>query len=288
MSNTIKIAEIDDTGRIRPVDKDHAALIAASIEESGRVENPIVVRPVDGGDKPYRLTTGAHRLEAFRMLGLDELTIGEHVVVREQDDVEAQFSEIDENLARAELNPLDRAMFMAARKRLYVEAQRTRARGGDRKSNKFNAEIKSQTLGFDFSERFSANAAKRLGLSEETIRLAVRIAEKIDREAAAAIRGTLIETNQQELLAFIAQSPEDQRSAATLLQAGEARTVRQARIALKLDVKPTDDLQAATLAKVTVLIEKASPGVKAKIADLLWPLLDAKTRKKIFDKYETF
>ena len=143
-------------------------------------------------------------------------------------------------------------------------------------------------MAFDFSERFSANAAKRLGLSEATVKNAVKIAQKLDREAAAAIRGTIVETNQQELLAFIKQSPEVQRAAANLLHTGAAKTGQQARFALGLDAKPTDDPQAAILAKAKVLIEKASPLTRASLADLIWPLLDAKTRKRIFAKYETF
>lgn len=288
MSETIKIASIDDAGRLRPVDKDHAALIAASVEQ-GRLEQPIIVRPVADALKPYKLTAGAHRLSALRdFLGWTELVVGEHVIVREQDTLDAELSEIDENLTRHELNALDRAFFMAERKRVYIEINRVRTQGGDRKSNKFKAEIKSKTLGFDF-ERFSANAAKRLRLSEEAVRLAVRIAEKIDRTAAATIRGTLIETNQQELLAFVDQPPDEQLKTAAALQAGEVRTVAQARAKLGFSGPvATDDPQAVILAKATVLIEKATPFTKGRLADLLWSLLDGKTRKNIFDRYETF
>ncbi len=259
---TIKIAQIDDSDRLRPVDKDHAALIAASIEE-GRLEQPIVVRPVPGADLPYKLTEGAHRLEAVRMLGWTELKIGEHVIVREQSADEAKLSEIDENLARHELNPLDRALFLAERKRIYLVISQTRGRGGDRKSNKFKAEINSATCGFDFSERFSANASKRLGLSEDTITRALLIADRLDRTAAADLRGSAVETNQTELLQFIELKPAEQRKAAAAIKAGDAKTTVQAKVAIGLAKPTTTDPQARISAALIVAWAKADKTTRA-------------------------
>ncbi len=289
MVDTIRISDIDDSGRLRPIDPDHAALIAQSIAQ-GRLEQAIRIRPTPASNKPYRLVVGGHRLYAMReFLRWTELVVGEHVIVSEQGELDAKLSEVDENLARNELNPLDRALFMAERKRIYEEMQRTLSRGGDRKSSKFKAEIKSQSLAFDFSQRFTANAAKRLGFGESTIKNALRIASRLDPEAAAMIRSTLIETNQNELLLFIDMPPEEQRMAAMVLRAGEARTTAQARVAAGL-AKPVaaPDAQSVIYARSVALIEKASPATKAQIADLLWPLLDARARKAIVEKYETF
>ena len=263
MPDTIKIVDIDAADRLRPVDNDHAALIAASIEQ-GRLEQPIVIRPVAGGGAPYRLVQGAHRLAAVTMLGWADLTVGEHVIVRELDDLEARLAEIDENLARHELNPLDRAYFIVERRRVYEELGRSRSRGGDRKSNKFKAEIKSQSLPFDFSERFSANAAKTLRLSERTVQTAIRIADKLDREAAALIRGSVIETNQNELLLFIEMPAAEQRRAAAAIRAGEAKTTAQARIAIGVAKPLKNDPQAKLLATLHDCWRRASSRTRDK------------------------
>lgn len=264
MPDTIKIVDIDDSDRLRPVDKDQAALIAQSMEETGVVENPIVIRPVIGAEHPYKLTSGGHRLEAFRQLGLTDLEIGKHVVIRDQGELEARLSEVDENLARHELNALDRAFFMAERKRVYLEINRVHGRGGDRKSDRVKPETNSQSLGFEFSERFSANAAKRLRLGEETIRLALRIADKLDREAAALIRGSVIETNQNELLLFIEMPAAEQRRAAAAIHAGQAKTTAQARIAIGVAKPIKDDPQAKLLATLHDCWRRASSRTRDK------------------------
>ncbi|MGO4872787.1 MAG: ParB/RepB/Spo0J family partition protein [Roseiarcus sp.] len=260
MPETIRIDDIDASGRLRPVEPDHVALIAASIEQVGRLEHPIVVRPAGDG---YKLTIGAHRLAAMKSLGWTELTVGEHVVVRDDDEPTAKLAEIDENLVRHDLNALDRALFLAARKRVYLEHNRVHTRGGDRKSAQFSAEIKSQTLGFDFSERFSASAAKLLHMSERAVDLAVLVARKLDPEAAVAIRGTMVERNQQQLLALIELEPKAQRKAAAAIKAGEAKTVAQARVAIGLDEAVANDPQKRVLATLLGAWRHAEPVTRA-------------------------
>lgn len=259
MTKSIRIDDIDATDRLRPVDPDHVALIATSIEERG-LEQPVVVRPIGDG---YKLTVGAHRLEALKALGWTELVIGEHVIVRAEDDLDAKISEIDENLARHELNALDRALFLAERKRLYEEKRRVNQRGGDRKSQKFKERIEGQSLSFDLSPRFTAEAAARVGLSESAVKLALRIAAGLDREAAQALRGTRAERNQQELIALIDLPPAQQRLAAKELASGGAKTVREARVAIGVDKAVENDEQGRVYATLLAA----------------WVKADAKTRK---------
>ncbi len=240
MPKIIRIDAIDASGRLRPVEPDHVAMIAESIEQLGRLEHPIVVRPAGDG---YKLTIGAHRLAAVKALGWTELTLGDQVVIREDDELTAKLAEIDENLVRHELNALDRALFLAARKRVYLEHNRVHTRGGDRRRNKVAAGDKTATCGFDFSEKFSANAAKLLRVSNDTVERAVKIAEKLDPQAADAIRGTAIERNQQLLLALIELEPKAQRKAALAIKSGEAKTVAQARVAIGVDKAVVNDPQ---------------------------------------------
>lgn len=240
MVNHIDVSAIDASGRLRPVDPAHVALLASSIEERG-LKQPIVVRPHDDG---YRLTAGAHRLAALQELGYERLAVGAQVIVQDVDDDEARIDEIDENLARHELNALDRALFLAERKRLYEKLNPETAHGGDRKLRKSLGEFKSQTLRLGFSPRFTADVADRVGLSERTVQLAVSLAEKLDAEAIEALRATPLRANQRELLALAEMPSERQRHIANLIRDGEAKTVAQARVAAGFETPVSADPQS--------------------------------------------
>jgi ParB family chromosome partitioning protein len=269
MPETIRIEQIDASDRLRPVEPDHVALIAASIEDHG-LEQPIVVRPAGGG---YKLTIGAHRFAAVKSLGWTELEIGKHVLVREEDDLDAKISEIDENLARHELNALDRAVFLAERKHLHDKKRLTLGKGGDRKSQKFKEQINDPSWVVGFLPSFAEDAAKRLGHSKTSINRAVSIAERLDREAMKDIRGTMVERNQQELLALVELTPERQRAAAKAVREGRAGTVAQARVVIGVDKAIANDPQARLLAQVAAALTKCEHATLVQINDLLKPLL---------------
>ena len=254
MPETIRIDAIDASGRLRPIDSDHAAFIASSIEQKGIIE-PLIVRPA--GER-YKLTAGGHRLAAVKLLGWTELVVGPQVLIRDEDEIEARVSEIDENLVRPDLNALDRALFLAERRRLYDEKNGANSHGGDRKSNKFKEETKSQTLRLGFSARFSEQVADRVGLSERAVQLALRIAASLDREALDALRGTRVERNQQELLALIELTADQQRAAAKEIASGAAKNVREARVAIGVDEAAINDPQARCWATLLAAWEKAN------------------------------
>jgi ParB family chromosome partitioning protein len=260
MTATIRIDEIDDSGRLRPVDPDNAAWIATSIESHGLMQ-PIVVRKVGNG---YKLIAGGHRLAALKLLDWTDLTIGEHVLVREEiSDTAARIAEIDENLARRDLNKLDRIIFIAERKALYEDRHPETRHGGDRKVNKFKDAIKSQTLQLDRSPRFTKEVSERVGLSERTVQLACDLAKKLDKDALYSLRGTSLEDNQNELIQLSEEEPEHQRALATLIKSGEAKTVAQAKIAAGLAKPQTVDPQARVLTALLDAWDKASKPTKA-------------------------
>ncbi|WP_298424043.1 ParB/RepB/Spo0J family partition protein [Rhodoblastus sp.] len=240
MVNFIKISDIDDSGRIRPVDRDHSELIAISMKEIGP-KQPITIRPTPGASKPYRLVIGAHRLDAFRLNGWNDLEQGKHFVIEEMTEDQAKLAEIDENLARHELNALDRALFLLERKRIYQSIHPETARGGDRKSAKKSNRKHCDLI---FAERFSRNAAKKVGLSERAIDLAIGFAEKLDPQAIKALRGTKLERNQRELLAIAELEPEQQRAVAGLIGAGAAKTSTQAKVTAGFAAAVVHDPQA--------------------------------------------
>lgn len=112
--NRVKVAEVIATNRLRPVSNAGVKSLLASIAEVGVMKDAIHVRKKkDGG---LYLMAGAHRLEAAQVLGWDEI---EAKVWTDVTDDWALLVEIDDNLAGAEMNALDTAVFLAERKRVY-------------------------------------------------------------------------------------------------------------------------------------------------------------------------
>ena len=87
--------------------------LAASIRARGIVQ-PLVVRPVEGGEAPYQIVAGERRWRAAQRAGLHEVP----AVVRHLSDAESIEIALVENLQRRDLNPLEEA---AAYRRLIRE-----------------------------------------------------------------------------------------------------------------------------------------------------------------------
>jgi ParB family chromosome partitioning protein len=240
MDETIRIDAIDASGRLRPIDPARAAQLAASIDQIG-LQQPIVVRRAGEG---FKLTAGAHRLEAFRLLGKTVLKVGVEVLIRDANSDEAELAEIDENIVRGDLNAMYRALFFAKRRDAYERMNATMGRGGDRKSRKFNELTNSKTLGFEISDRFTKDAADRVGLSEEAVRLALQIADGLTPEIIEALKDTRVAGNQSELLSLVAEkSPPRRLDIAKAIADGRAHNVATARVVLRFEEPAVGDPQ---------------------------------------------
>lgn len=217
----IPIAEIDTGFRLRPVDEGYAAMLAENIREVGRLRQPIEVRTVKGGK--YRLIAGAHRLTACVKLGWEMIP----TFVFEATEDEARLAEIDENLVRHELNPLDRATFLAERKALWEKLHPETTKGGDRKSADFKGKNQTEIISV---WSFAKDTAERVGLTDRTIRNAVKIATNLAPDVKGRIAGTSIAKNQAELLALAKLGPAEQRAVLGLLlnERPQAGSVREA------------------------------------------------------------
>ena len=211
----IPIAAIDTAFRLRPVDDGYAALLAENIQEAGRLRQPIEVRAGKGG---FRLIAGAHRLAACKKL--EWSTVPAFVFEATED--EARLAEIDENLVRHELNPLDRATFLYERKAIYERLNpETKAGVAGGKARQGSAtEIIS----------FARDTAERVGLTDRAIRMAVQIATDLAPDVKAAVAGTEIAKTQAELLALAKLGPAEQRAVLGMLlgDAPKAKSVREA------------------------------------------------------------
>lgn len=78
--------------------------LAASIRQKGVIQ-PLIVRPVEGGDQ-YEIVAGERRWRASQLAQLHDVP----VIVRDFDDAEVLEIAIIENIQRADLNPIEEAM----------------------------------------------------------------------------------------------------------------------------------------------------------------------------------
>lgn len=218
----IPVADIHIGERLRMVDPDYVAMLAASIGDIGLM-HPIEVGAADRRGR-YPLIAGAHRLAAYRELNLNEVP----ALVVSVKGLSAQLREIDENLMRRELSALDRAVFLAKRKEVHEALNPHTKHGGDRKSDqvdKFGHLIGS----------FSSEVAEKLDLSERTIRRAIQRANAIAPDVRARIATTWIARRGSMLDKLAKESPEHQRAmvAELLGENRPAKTVAQARAAVR-------------------------------------------------------
>lgn len=204
----LPVDSIDIGDRLRVVDDDYAQLLASSIEDVG------LMQPIEVGKKTakgrYALIAGAHRLTAFRRLGLAEIP----AVVVTASKLQAQLREIDENLMRRELTPLDRATFLAKRKEVYEALHPETAHGGDRKSDQV---AKSG----DLISRFTAEIAAKLDLSERSVQRAIQRFSRIAPDVRDRIATTWLARKGAMLDAIAAQEPALQRAIVAQLLAAE-------------------------------------------------------------------
>ncbi|MDP3408233.1 ParB N-terminal domain-containing protein [Bosea sp. (in: a-proteobacteria)] len=260
-----ELATIDVSDRLRPVTPENAQLTAASISEIGQIQ-PIVVRVHPSGNG-LKLVAGGRRCAATALLEREHIA----AVLVECSDDEARMIEIDENLAREELSPLDRAFFLAERKRVYETLNPDAGHG---KAKKPKTE-KGKVANIATFARFSKDAARATGLSERSVQLACSLAAALSPDAVALIRGTKLADNQAQLQALAALDPADQVTVAREIAEGRASNVAKARVSAGF-VPAGGAVRAedGPLVKLEALLARMSPGqlrdalvmVQAKVA----------------------
>ncbi|MQP67500.1 hypothetical protein GE253_19420 [Niveispirillum sp. SYP-B3756] len=244
---TIPLDQIDDQDRLRPVDAGQVRFLAENIQQTGQLLQPITLRYLRDG--AYKLMAGGHRLAAVRQLGWTEIA----AFVFEANGDEARLAEIDENLVRHELNPLDRAVFLAERKALYEKMHpetRHGAQGG--RGAKRNE---------DDTLSFSKETAARVGLDERTIQRAVMIASRLAPDVRSRIAGSAIAHTQTELLALARLPPAEQRAIVDemLADSPRARTVAAARRLVTGGQPEELDPESNKFAKLVALWGRCGP-----------------------------
>ena len=127
VQNTISIQDIKILPGRRTVSADKVKDLVKSIKEVGLI-NPITLT------HDNTLIAGAHRVQAFKDMGLTEIP---YTYLEKGDSLLIELAEIDENLVRGELHFLEQGRVLERRKEIYEELYPETKHGGDRKSEDF-------------------------------------------------------------------------------------------------------------------------------------------------------
>lgn len=204
----------------RPVDHVHVEALARSIKQIGLIA-PITARAVAGGSL-YEVQAGLHRLKAFRHLGRETIP----AFVLEADDLSAELVMIDENLARLDLSPAERAAATARRKVVYeLLHPETKLGGAGRGRGKVpqNDEPNSE------AERFTKATATATGKSESTVQRDAARGTRLTPAELGDIAHTALDKG-NEIDALAGLDPERRRALI-------ARAVKGDRVSARAELK---------------------------------------------------
>jgi ParB family chromosome partitioning protein len=240
----LDLASIDASGRLRKTLPLRVEALAEDLDQRGLLTPIEVVGPL--GDESYRLVYGAHRLAAARLLGWAEIQAVIHAPDAFADEAETRLREIRENLMRFELNPLERAVAIAAWRDIYEAAHGKVKRGPKAKKSSDgisanfaqiqpSGDLDDQSANFALC--FSEAAQAAFGLSHRAIYLALKIAA-ISAEIRDRIADSALAANQSELLQLATQSPERQAQIVGLLLAEPPAAASVAEAIAVLDKVP--------------------------------------------------
>jgi ParB/RepB/Spo0J family partition protein len=205
----IAIKQIQVRGKSRPLIKEKLTVIAESMKKIG-LNVPITVRTCLGG---YVLVTGQHRLEAAKSLGWRRIKC----FVTRATSIDRQLERCSENLHRAELTALQRAIYI----KKWEELLRKR-------DSKNRAAPKG---GRQPGDKGLSKTAKQLGTSREAIRRSRAVASlspKIQKVAKAK----RLDDNERALVK-VAKEPTPEAQAKKLHELAHDRRKSSAGLSLK-------------------------------------------------------
>lgn len=269
----IPVYAISVGSRIRPVDPARVANLKVSIEENGWF-GAIVVRSLAGeeGEPRYELVAGAHRLAAMRALKRPAVP----ALVMALDADQAEQIEIDENLVRPDLPPLERAEMVERRRAVWLRRFPERAtptdaakpaRGRPRNSDKL-----AQFDGAPPTMGFAEETAGEIGLSKRTVFRSLEIVRHLPADLRQRLHGTWVAKNEGVLRQLAALGDaEEQAAVAALLIEGRTKNVADARAiaAGKTPVKGGQSSIDEALKALQGAWKKAPPTVRAAFLEQL-------------------
>ncbi|MDO9639654.1 MAG: ParB N-terminal domain-containing protein [Pseudotabrizicola sp.] len=170
----VTLSEIRASNRLRPVSQAGVEAILASVAEIGQIKDPMHVRAKKDG---LILLAGGHRMAAYISLGIEEADVWLWSGIT--DDV-ARLIEIDDNLAGAEMNALDTAVFLAERKKVYERLHPETAAAAF-KGNQHTGSVAADTMSVT---SFARATAEKFGMSDRHVRRLIEAGTKLGVDSA--------------------------------------------------------------------------------------------------------
>lgn len=206
----------------RAIDQNKVKELAESIKQVGLL-HPITVKfDTVGAEEHYTLVAGAHRLEAFKLLGKEFI----NVKIIMKDDIQTELIEIDENLIRNELGYLQRSDLLARKKEIYEDLYpETKALTGKELAEKRwdNATVESTPARPSFVE----DTSQKTGMSKSTIEKELQIANKVIPEAKPVLQEQNI--SKTEAIKLAREEPEVQKKIIPIFESGQTKKVEDAK-----------------------------------------------------------
>lgn len=232
----VAVADVMSAHRLRPVSEAGVESLIASIGEVGVMKDAIHVRKKKAGT--LHLIAGAHRLEAAKRLGWDEI---EAKVWTDVTDDWALLMEIDDNLAGAEMNALDTAVFLARRKEIYERLHPETKRGVAGAAARWDATEPS-------SVAFVTATAEKFGLSDRQVRKIVAAGMRLDPKDVNDLRSAPRAVSLKDLTEIGKISdPVERYKIVEGLATGKAKSVRDVLRTLRPvgEAEPKDPVETA-------------------------------------------
>lgn len=294
--------------RIRPVDDEHAKALAQSMAREGLM-NPITVRHTPNAKEGnYTLIAGAHRLRAAELLGYSEidavvvqadkenaalLEVAENLFRNELSVIDrALFVQTYRELWEKKYGEIKVGGDRKSKGKLYPliggeqfgQVDRIAQTNEDASSNdnKIGCEgdkvAKGQVdplpndgdlNGKMQSLHFATHVADRIGLSKESVKLLNRIAQHLQPELRAVLRGTALADNQAQLLKLAKMEPVSQRRVAIALQQVEGDLRRAVDLVNGVNTPPQVNEQERIFAQLLGGWQRADAQTRARFYDYL-------------------
>jgi len=224
----IALADLTVSDRLRPVTGAGGAQVVTSVEQIGHFTDAIQVREVRHKNKALVLMAGAHRVAAAEQMKRETIRAN----VWDCNDDQAQLFEIDDNLASRELTALERAVFMAERKRVYLRIHPETAAGvaGGKARQNSASEIIS----------FAEATAEQFGKSSRWAEMYVKIGETLT-DQKDALATSPISRSFTELSALAKAEPKKRAKLIDVIVSTAPPSLRDAETRAGLAAKPTPD-----------------------------------------------
>ncbi|MGD1880816.1 MAG: ParB/RepB/Spo0J family partition protein [Paracoccaceae bacterium] len=221
-TGSFPISDIGVSSRLRDVTEASVESLMRSIEEVG-LQQPIVLRKLEGktrAEERFVLLAGGHRLEACKRLGWDAIPSQIYACTDEY----ADLMEVDDNLIRRDLSPLEMAIFMGKRKAVYERIHPLSKKGA-----KGNAASRGALTANLAVSGFAVATAEQLGKPLRTVERLVRIGTSLSEKQLKALKSAprRVQLQDLELMAKTTDA-KDRDVIVRGLASGEAKSAKDA------------------------------------------------------------